>query len=482
MTIVFAWLWQGMLVALIAAVLVRAMPGLNAATRHVIWWVALAAVLAIPLVLWADTAGAIGASMSFVPMEDADTGQVVLPAVPHGTMGVLWTTWSCFTTLAFVRLVRSWRAGRALAQHSVPVDASRESRLAFWSAERTRARRRAELRISDGTAGACVVGFVRPTILVGRRLASTLGNTALDQIVLHEQAHVVRRDDWLHLLQALVHAVTGLHPAVRWLLRRIDADREAACDDFVVARTGGAAAYASALVQAASAAGKEGILLAPGAASGRSSLHARVVRLLDPRRSRSPEVCASRFAFVALALAGIVLLVSPRFDTTVLFAEIGVVENASRVDERQGAAVIPALREPSQLNEALHASNRTAPERRRDPIQGRVPAPVHEASVGFPTPAARSGQTASAPPSSEPVLLEGGVLAGMRSAQLTLPPIAKPSVPPNSPQAGGWQTFAQPSAGLAKNTAAVVASGATKTGLSLGRAFTRAAKGIANSF
>jgi len=481
MTIVFAWLWQGMVVALIAAVLVRAMPGLNAATRHVIWWVALAAVLAIPLVLWADTAGAIGASVSFVPMEDADTGQVVLPAVPYGTMGVLWTTWSCFATLAFVRLVRSWRAGQALARHSVRVDATRESRLAFWSAERARARRRAELRISDGTAGACVVGFVRPTILVGCRLASTLGDTALDQIVLHEHAHVVRRDDWLQLLQALVHAVAGLHPAVRWLLRRIDADREAACDDFVVARTGGAAAYASALVQAASAAGKERILLAPGAASGRSSLHARVVRLLDPRRST--EVRASWFAFAALALPGIVLFASPRFDTTVLFAEVGVVKNASRVDERQGAALIPALREPSQLDEALHASKRTAPKRRSDPIQGRVLAPLHEASVGFPAPAARGGQTtASAPASSEPVLLEGGVLAGMRSAQLMLPPIAKPSVPPNSPQAGGWQTFAQPSAGLAKNTAAVVASGATKTGLSLGRAFTRAAKGIANSF
>ena len=48
MTLIVSWLWQGMVIAWITAAAVRAMPRLNAATRHAIWWLALGAVLAIP--------------------------------------------------------------------------------------------------------------------------------------------------------------------------------------------------------------------------------------------------------------------------------------------------------------------------------------------------------------------------------------------------------------------------------------------------
>ena len=49
MTLIVTWLWQGLAIAWITAAAVRAMPRLNAATRHAIWWLALAAVLAIPV-------------------------------------------------------------------------------------------------------------------------------------------------------------------------------------------------------------------------------------------------------------------------------------------------------------------------------------------------------------------------------------------------------------------------------------------------
>ena len=49
MTLIVTWLWQGLAIAWITAAAVRAMPRLNAATRHAVWWLALAAVLAIPV-------------------------------------------------------------------------------------------------------------------------------------------------------------------------------------------------------------------------------------------------------------------------------------------------------------------------------------------------------------------------------------------------------------------------------------------------
>ena len=44
MTLIVTWLWQGLAIAWITAAAVRAMPRLNAATRHAVWWLALAAV------------------------------------------------------------------------------------------------------------------------------------------------------------------------------------------------------------------------------------------------------------------------------------------------------------------------------------------------------------------------------------------------------------------------------------------------------
>ena len=46
MTLIVTWLWQGLAIAWITAAAVRAMPRLNAATRHAVWWLALTAVLA----------------------------------------------------------------------------------------------------------------------------------------------------------------------------------------------------------------------------------------------------------------------------------------------------------------------------------------------------------------------------------------------------------------------------------------------------
>jgi hypothetical protein len=42
MTLIVTWLWQGLAIAWITAASVRAMPRLNAATRHAVWWLALA--------------------------------------------------------------------------------------------------------------------------------------------------------------------------------------------------------------------------------------------------------------------------------------------------------------------------------------------------------------------------------------------------------------------------------------------------------
>ena len=113
--------------------------------------------------------------------------------------------------------------------------------------------RAAELRTADCVTGACALGLGRPVILISRAVADALSDESLDEIVMHEQAHLDRYDDWSQLLLAVVGSLVGLHPAVRFLARRLDVDREAACDDRVVSCTGATRRYASALLAVAAA-------------------------------------------------------------------------------------------------------------------------------------------------------------------------------------------------------------------------------------
>ena len=80
MTILFAWLWQGLVVAALTGIVLRAMPRLNAATRHLAWWVALIAVLSIPLLLITFTSLDTLPGRPLISGEDSVRAALVLPA------------------------------------------------------------------------------------------------------------------------------------------------------------------------------------------------------------------------------------------------------------------------------------------------------------------------------------------------------------------------------------------------------------------
>jgi hypothetical protein len=85
----------------------------------------------------------------------------------------------------------------------------------------------------------CVVGVIRPAILLPASLASGLSLEQLDAILAHELAHVRRRDHWVSLLQRLIEAFLFFHPAVWIISARIRAEREHCCDDLALAAVGG---------------------------------------------------------------------------------------------------------------------------------------------------------------------------------------------------------------------------------------------------
>ena len=453
---------------------------MNAATHHLTLWTALAAILGIPLML---AAGSLRDHVGVLPLPPAGNGfdaALVLPAAPRWVAVLCASTWTAVALVSLVRIVRGRsRAADAAAELHAVRPGARSAAATVVEAGRS-ARRRAELRVSNDLAGACALGFGRPVILVSRRLADALDDAALDRIVMHEQAHLVRRDDWWQLLQVLVRAVAGLHPAVWWLSRRIDLEREAACDDHVVARTGAARQYARALLDAAMMTGSRHVVpaLVPGATGRASTLRLRVARLLDPQRPRG--VRPTPIAALTMAVPVLGILACPYLATFVAFLD----------------AVEQAL--PSRSASALAAVAPASAPAVNPPAAITVQAPVAGAAGNRQQQEAPEGATALTPAPDEPTvpappqqvepaaaLLESRVPVTAGNAALAIAAAAgtmdSPKLAATRGQAS-WQTLANTTSNIAKGTASSVASGAGRSGLAIGRAFTRAGQAIGGSF
>jgi beta-lactamase regulating signal transducer with metallopeptidase domain len=119
----------------------------------------------------------------------------------------------------------------------------------------------------------------------------------LQAVLLHESAHVRRRDTLLGLAGELACAVYWFHP-LAWLVeRRARLERERACDDAVLAAGVAPGDYASAIVEVARASRRPAMAM-PMAAP--SQLETRITAILDPKVARKGSRAA---AVLVLALA-----------------------------------------------------------------------------------------------------------------------------------------------------------------------------------
>ena len=146
-----------------------------------------------------------------------------------------------------------------------------------------------------------------------------------------------RRDDLARLVQRIIVALAGLHPAVWWIDRQLNLERETACDDWAVNATGSARGSGGLPDQARGAPGRPADAVLLPAAFLSSELTTRVVRLLDRRRNTSTTRTAGAAMLVAPVLGALALAV----------ASVQLVVTSPRIsDERPdvslGPAVVPA--------------------------------------------------------------------------------------------------------------------------------------------
>ena len=93
-----------------------------------------------------------------------------------------------------------------------------------------------------------VLGHFKPVVLIPIGLLTALSAEEVESILIHELAHIRRKDFMVNLLQNLMEIVFFFNPAVLWVSALIKSERENCCDDMVVAQTSSKVSYIKALV------------------------------------------------------------------------------------------------------------------------------------------------------------------------------------------------------------------------------------------
>jgi beta-lactamase regulating signal transducer with metallopeptidase domain len=93
----------------------------------------------------------------------------------------------------------------------------------------------------------CIVGFLKPVILLPITLSTYLEAEEIEAILMHELAHIKRNDYIINLLQQVITTLLFFNPCVLLINKIIGEERENSCDDLVVDSTQAPVVYAKAL-------------------------------------------------------------------------------------------------------------------------------------------------------------------------------------------------------------------------------------------
>lgn len=156
--------------------------------------------------------------------------------------------------------------------------------------------------VSPRLAGPVALGVIRPVVLLPAGLIESLPRSALRDVIVHESAHLLRRDPLIGLLQRLAELLYWPQPLVHLLNRRLSRAREEVCDNHVLAGRD-PCDYARTLLLLAE---RGNAVMRPlgslALLHARWKLEDRVAGLLDPRRTIMTRINRGSLALAASLL------------------------------------------------------------------------------------------------------------------------------------------------------------------------------------
>jgi beta-lactamase regulating signal transducer with metallopeptidase domain/ankyrin repeat protein len=176
---------------------------------------------------------------------------------------------------------------------------------------------RARIRLSSEVEAPFTWGLGRRPYVILPETALTWPRERLRNALVHELAHVARRDLWTQLLARLVCLLYWFLPLAWWAERKLRLEAERACDERVLASGSSAPEYAEQLVELARRVRSRPLRsLAPAVgpavelARG-AELSTRVESVLAPTSRRLRPLATALCALAVLALGGVAGMLHP---------------------------------------------------------------------------------------------------------------------------------------------------------------------------
>ena len=289
-------------IAALAWILLRLAPRSSAATRFAVWFSALVAVAAAPLGVGALQAGLLPGTLGGL----ASAWRLSLPAswAPY-----LLGAWALLAACGVLRLGSGLRQLRRLRQSCLVIDPAGLPPLARRTVAEFNREAPLQVCVSQRVSVPMAVGFFRPAVILPAWLPAQVSDEELNQILLHEMAHLRRHDDWSNLGQKLLEALLFFHPAAWWIAGQVSLEREMACDDVVLRATGSPRAYAQCLARLAEVSVmRRSLALGQAAVSHLRQTSRRVAGILDGRSRTAARPWAAAMPLLGLMLAGSLVL------------------------------------------------------------------------------------------------------------------------------------------------------------------------------
>jgi beta-lactamase regulating signal transducer with metallopeptidase domain len=367
---------EGIAIALFAWTLLRVVGRRNSSTRFAVWFSALLAIAALP-VLSGAASSARAASMN---------SAITVPA--SWALGV-FAVWGAIAAVALARVgVGLWQL-RKLRASCIPVGAAALPPLLRATLQGFQTIRSVQLCQSDRVQVPTAIGFLKPMVVLPSWAMQELSPAELNSILIHELAHLRRWDDWTNLAQQVLKALLFFHPAVWWIESKLDLEREMACDDAVLAETANPRGYAECLISMAEKSFmRRGLAMAQAVVNRVHQTSLRVSQILDVNRSAATQVwkpalysvtAFSVFCLISLSHAPqLVAFEGAVPDVAALAMAPGVQITASASRSLSREAVAPGVTPAKASASALHPG-KAALARRSYPKQN----PARPIQAGF---------------------------------------------------------------------------------------------------
>jgi HEAT repeat protein/beta-lactamase regulating signal transducer with metallopeptidase domain len=203
------------------------------------------------------------------------------------------------------RIAVGLAAVRFVSRRTQPITDAAWLPMAMDIAEEMGVSRRLRFLRSGRASMPVATGLFRPSVIMPAD-ADTWSENRLRVVLLHELAHVKRRDCLTHVLAQAACAFYWFNPLAWLAVKRARAERERACDDLVLACGTRGSEYADLLLEMARVLRGDRFPALLGGASlamaHRSQLEGRLMAILDPRVPRSGLTRTRAAAVVAVAL------------------------------------------------------------------------------------------------------------------------------------------------------------------------------------